>query len=190
MMRVTRIEVSYRLTESAEFNNVQVERRVTMEYPTEPTDGDPIVIDSMTGADWESRMLATGLRAECERDVDAWLEEHGQSPRYYRGPLYVAWRSRRGVLVILPVGEVPAVDLGWAPFSPDSGMRLSALRRLARRWVGARRDLWLMCLRPANVAAFLEDLARRLEPTGDPMGEADADADAWHEDVEDDGEPF
>jgi len=191
-MRVTQIEVSYRLTESAEFNNVQVERRVTMQYPAQGTPDDPIELVSMTEAGWEAEQLRVVLKVACEADVDDWLEAHGQPPRYYTGPRYVAWQSWGKILVIVPVGIAPAGDWGWSALSSEQGMRLVPLRSYARAWIARRldRDRWLVCTRPAMVETFLAELPardeRREDQADDPKAHAvDLAGDEWDEDIED-----
>jgi hypothetical protein len=195
-MRVTQIEVSYRLTESAEWNNVQVERRVTVEYPKERTPADCETIATEAIMAGHANALKHSLQKDCERDVDDWLEAHHQAPRYYRGLRYVAWNSYRGrVAVILPVGEEPKLDLGWHPISPEAGMRLAPLRRHVRAWVGRQynRNRWLLCAQPAKVGEFLEAV-RGLEQQafvddGDRDGVYD-DLDANDSDRENDDQPF
>jgi len=192
-MRVTQIEVSYRLTESAEFNNVQVERRVTMQYPAQGTPQDPIELVSITEARWQADKLKDVLKADCEADVDDWLEAHGQPPRYYRRSRYVIWQSwRMRALVILPLRDAPALPLDWSKLSPEAGMRLAPLQRYARAWVTQHdnHDRWLLCTWPGKVAAFLAELPARDERGEDQADDPEADAvdltgDEWDEDIAD-----
>jgi len=196
-MRITTVEVSYRLTESAELNNVQVERRMVAEFPTNHSDGRHDVIDSAQLGAGYSRMILGECREACERDVDAWLEEHGQAPRYYQGPRYVAWYSyERKAALILSVGVVPPGRGGfyWHTLSVESGMRLVSLRRLIRDWVRRKGDgdRWLVCTRPAKADAFLADIARLIEgASAEPAAEevdVPVDGSSWLADEGDEPE--
>lgn len=164
-MRVTQIEVSYRLTESAEFHNVQVERRVTMQYPVQGTREDPIELVSMSGAGIEAEYLKKVLKVDCERDVDDWLEAHGQPPRYYRGPRYVAWEERNAeMILVLPLGQEPSVLGSWRRLTHDHGMRLRTIRQAIAQAVLRERidDTRLILDTPAKVTAGQKEMDRRL----------------------------
>ena len=207
-MRVTTIEVRYRLTESHDWSNVQVERRLVTEFPKQQVGDEYEVINDAEGAGWYARYLLRECQQGCERDVDDWLEQRGQPPRYYCGPRYVAWQDRRAeIVVVLPLGQEPDVLGNWSRLSSEKGMRLRSLRRaIARGWISHRRDWtedWMILDTPAKVRAGQEEMDRRLRerigrrepqrgfgggPLGD-FGEAGDGCDEAEEWGEDDDPP-
>lgn len=164
-MRVTQIEVSYRLTESHDWSNVQVERRVLVEYPKERTPADSETIATETSMAVHARVLKATLQQDCERDVDDWLEARSQPPRFYQGPRYVAWEECYAeMILVLPLGQEPHVMGSWRRLTHDHGMRLHTIRRAIAQAVLRERidDAWLILDTPAKVRAGEEEIDRRL----------------------------